>query len=132
MTLRSRMVTVEQIPEFLNAGRERLFLRELQECMNVNRPRVVLDCSKLGQMDKPPIHLILYCLEEAMKRNGEVRLAGVSPATMAVLASVGADRLFQIFASNAEAISSFHQPIASVGARSYPQDSAARVSESAA
>ncbi len=131
MALRSRIVAVEQIPEFLNADQERIFLGELQECMNVNRPRIVLDCSKLGQMDKPTIYLILSCLEEAMKRNGEVRLAGVSPAARTVLASIGADRLFQIFTSNADAISSFHQRVAS-GARNYPQDEAGQVSVNAA
>ena len=127
-----RAVTVEQIPESLNADEERLFLRELRECMNVSRPRVVLDCSKLRQMDEPAIHLILSCLEEAMKRNGEVRLAGVSPAAKADFARVGADRLFQFFSSNADAIDSFHQRVANVGVREYPQGGAGRVSGNAA
>lgn len=132
MALKSRIVTVEQIPELLNADEERIFLREFEECMNVNRPRVVLDCSKIGRMDKPTIHLILSCLEEAMKRNGEVRLAGVSPAARSVLACVGADRLFQIFPSNADAISSFHQHAASVGVGKFSQGSASQDSENAA
>lgn len=132
MTLRSRMVTVEQIPESLNADRERIFLRELQECMDVDRPRVVLDCSQLAQMDKPTIYLLLSCLEEAMKRNGEVRLAGVSPAAKTVLTSIGADRLFQVFASNADAISSFHPRLASAGARKSPPGNLGQVSENAA
>jgi anti-anti-sigma regulatory factor len=131
MTPNSHIVTVEQVPESLNPDQGRIFLRQLQKCMNVNRPRVVLDCSRLGQMDKPTTHLILSCLEEAMKRNGDVRLAGVSAATRAVLESVGADRLFQIFVSNADAMRSFHGQVASVGVCRYPQDSAGQVSENA-
>lgn len=44
-----------------------------------------------------------------MKRNGDVRLAGVSPEARAVLESTGVDRLFKIFDSIAEAESSFRR-----------------------
>jgi anti-anti-sigma factor len=132
MALESHTVTVEQIPEALNADEERIFLCELRECMNDSRPRVVLDCSKLRQMDEPAIHLLLSCLEEAMKRNGEVRLAGVSPAARTVLAYVGADRLFQFFPSNADAIGSFHQRAGSVGVPKYTRGNGSEISGNAA
>lgn len=110
MQLRSRTVTVEQLPESFSADKVGAFLAKLRMSMTVNRPCLVLDCSKVSQMNKPVIALILSCLEEAMKRNGDVRLAGVSEEARAGLASVGADRLFHIFASNADAESSFHRP----------------------
>ena len=80
--------------------------------MNMDRPCIVLNCSQVREMDSHAIHMLLCCLEEAMKRNGDVRLAGVSEEARKVLASVGADRLFDIFASNADAANSFHQPFA--------------------
>ena len=59
-------------------------------------------------MDRRAIYLVLCCLEEAMKRNGDVRLAEVSQAARATLNATGVDRLFRIFALNADAIRSFH------------------------
>jgi len=55
------------------------------------------------------LNLLLSCLEEAMKRNGDARLVAVSPSAQLMLKTIGADRLFQIFASNADAVNSFHQ-----------------------
>src|SRR5579871_2507600 len=80
MTLRPRAVAVKQLPETLESRRGRLFFRELESCMNdVDRPCIVLDCSSLRKMDLHAIHLLLCCLEGAMKRNGDVRLAAVAP-----------------------------------------------------
>ena len=100
--------------------------------MSDRRPGLVLDCSALSQMDKPVLHLLLSCLEEAMKRNGDARLAAVSPSAQVVLKMIGADRLFQIFASSAEAVDSFHQHSAGLGAIEYSQDEEGQVSENAA
>jgi len=76
------------------------------------RPAVVLDCSRVGQIDKPMIHLLFCCLEEAMKRNGDVRLAGIRPEIWPALQAAGVGRLFRIFPSNREAASSYSKPAA--------------------
>lgn len=131
MTIR-RTVTIEQLPEITNEAQERQFLGKIQNRMSDRRPGLVLDCSALNQMDKPVLHLLLSCLEEVMKRNGDVRLAEVSPSARAVLKVIGADRLFQIFASNADAVDSFHQYSAGASAIEYSQDDAGEISENAA
>lgn len=130
--LRPNSITVEQVPDSFNMDQQRTFLCQLQDRMSVNRPYIVLDCSRLDQLDNPAIHLILACLEEAMKRNGDVRLAGVSPSARAGLASVGADRLFHFFASSEDAVSSFHQRTASVEIRRRQPENAGDVHEKAA
>jgi len=71
-----RAVTVHEVPDKVTAAAERRFLRELQTFVETERPRLVLDCSRVQQMDNATIHLLLSCLEEAMKRNGDVKLAG--------------------------------------------------------
>ena len=119
-----RFVTIEQLPEINSEDQGRRFLGRIQD-------RLVLDCSALSQMDKPVLHLLLSCLEEAMKRNGDARLAAVSPSAQVVLKMIGADRLFQIFASSAEAVDSFHQHSAGLGTMEYSQDEDGRVSENA-
>src|ERR1700691_1638892 len=111
-----RLVTIEQLPEITSEDQGRRLLGKIQERMSDRRPGLVLDCSGLSQLDKPVLHLLLSCLEEAMKRNGDARLAAVSPSAQGMLKSIGADRLFQIFASNADAVNSFYQHSANLGA----------------
>jgi anti-sigma B factor antagonist len=109
MTARKREVTVVKLPEKLSARKGRAFFREVQRCMQLDRPCLVLDCSGVRQMDTPVAHLLLCCLEEAMKRNGNVKLAAVPPRTEAVLDLSGISRLFEMFDTTAEAENSFHQ-----------------------
>jgi hypothetical protein len=67
-----------------------------------------------------------------MKRNGDARLAAVSPSAQLMLKLIGADRLFQIYASNDDAVNSFHQRSAGLGAIEYAQDGDGQISENAA
>jgi anti-sigma B factor antagonist len=109
MTIRMHTVAVKELPETLNAKRGRLFFDELESCVNVDRPRLVLDCSNVQQMDSSALHLLLCCLEEAMKRNGDVKLAGIREGARIVLALTGLDRLFEIYETNADAVNSFRR-----------------------
>lgn len=110
MTLRRRVVAVKQVPERMNERLGRLFFNELESCMNVDRPSIVFDCSRVLQMDSVAIYFLLCCLEEAIKRNGDVKLAAISAEARMMLELSGADRLFEICDTNAEAVSSFRQP----------------------
>ena len=127
-----RLVTIEQLPEITSEDQGRRFLGRIRDRMSDKRPGLVLDCSGLAQMDKPVLHLLLSCLEEAMKRNGDARLAAVSPSAEVMLKLIGADRLFQVFASNADAVNSFYENSAGLGAIEDPQDGDGQVSENAA
>lgn len=100
---------VKQLPGTLSLKQQRLFFAEVESCFNVDRPCIVLDCSKVRQMDRSAIHLLLCCLEEAMKRNGDVKLAGISAELVALLEVTGANRLFEVFDTSAEAVISFRQ-----------------------
>src|SRR6266702_2783605 len=97
MTLRAREVAVIQLPDTLDLKRRKILYRELESCMNSERPSVVLDCSMVRQMEVSAIHVLLFCLEEAMKRNGDIRLAALTPDAMKRLEAAGVDRLFQTF-----------------------------------
>ena len=108
MRLRVGAVAVKQLPETLTYKQGRIFFRELETSMTVDRPGIVLDCSKVHVIDGTAIHLMLCCLEEAMKRNGDVRLSALSAEAKGMLKLKGADRLFRIYNTNAEATSSFY------------------------
>jgi len=114
MTLRRRNVTVKQLPQKVDRNSERTIARALAMAMTVERPAIVLDCSGLREMDCTAIYLLLSCLEEAMKRNGDVRLAAVSPQASEHLRAMGVHRLFRIFDTNEQAIESFQRRAAFV------------------
>jgi anti-anti-sigma factor len=105
----ARYVSVKQLPEKLSIKQGRSFFREVEPHLQSDRPRVVLDCSKLRQLDSAGIHVLLRVLEEAMKRNGDVKLASIPPGAAAVLELTRVGRLFEAFDNTADAVNSFHQ-----------------------
>jgi len=110
MKRRNRPVSIRKLPERFDGAHRKSFYQEIESCINVDRPLVVLDCSMLSVLDRPALQALLCCLEEAMKRNGDVRLAALRPESRAILHSTGLDSLFEVFDSIGEAVESFHMP----------------------
>lgn len=132
MTPRNRAVAVKQLPETLSVKRARQFFSELESSLNVDRPCLVLDCSKVRALDSSAAHLMLCCLEEAMKRNGDVKLAGISAGANAILELSGLDHLFEAYTTTAEAVSSFRRPPMALAAMAGMGNHSRRPSENAA
>lgn len=105
-----RTISIRQLPPQLDRAHQKAFYRDLEGCINVDRPSVVFDCSLFARLDRHAVHLLLSCLEEAMKRNGDIRLAAPQPETRAVLRSSGLDSIFQVFDTIGEAVESFRTP----------------------
>ena len=76
--------------------------------MEPDRPCLVIDISLVSRVSDALIYRLLCCLEEVMKRNGDIRLAGFASDSRFVVERSGLDRLFEIYDSTAEAVSSFH------------------------
>jgi anti-anti-sigma factor len=109
MLIGMRRVTVLAVPDKVAASEEKNFLRMLLQNLEIDRPRFVLDCSALRKIDNAFLRLLLSSLEEAMKRNGDVRLAALHPSAQAALAAAGVDRLFEVFPTAAEAVHSYRK-----------------------
>lgn len=107
MATRTYNVLVRKLPQVLNSRQTRAFVREIQDSMDSEGPRVVLDCSEVRELNRPVVDTLLRCLEEAMKRNGDVRVAALPSGSEAVLSLAAADSLFQIFRTPIEAVNSF-------------------------
>jgi anti-sigma B factor antagonist len=104
---KSGPVIVMELPEQLNHAQAKAFLRELRPLLDAEQPRLVLDCSKVRLIDSAGIAMMLHCMQEAMKRDGDMKLAAVSPASAAVLELMRVDRLFESFDTEKEAVQSF-------------------------
>jgi anti-sigma B factor antagonist len=110
MRNRTRLVSVITLPDHIEDLQEAAIYNNLESYINVDRPAVVLDCSTLGVIDMPTLHFLLCCLEEAMKRNGDIRLAELSPDARSVLCVSNVDSLFHCFETVSEAVESYHRP----------------------
>jgi anti-anti-sigma regulatory factor len=115
-----------QLPERLSVKERCSFLREVEDRINnIERPYLVLDCSNIDQLDKSLVYLLLCCLEEALKRNGDVKLAGIPLITEVMPGLTGTGRLFEIFDTTADAVDSFHQlPFGAVSERDESESAA--------
>jgi anti-sigma B factor antagonist len=100
-------VIVMQLPEQLKRQEVGPFLEELQPLLESDRPRVVLDCSQVRHMDSAGVEMLLHCMQETMKRDGDLKLAAISPESAVILELMRVDRLFEIFNTPDEAVQSF-------------------------
>jgi anti-sigma B factor antagonist len=100
-------VIVMELPEKLNRFEGRMFLEEMKALLDSDRPRVVLDCSQVQHIDSAGIEVLLECMEDTMKRDGDLKLAALSPSCAAILELMRVDRLFEVFETADEATRSF-------------------------
>jgi anti-anti-sigma regulatory factor len=107
MKSRQCTVTVIRLLETARTKEAQLFCREFETRMNPDRPCMVLDCSKVIKMERVAILMLLCCLEAAIMRNGDVKLAAVTPSARETLGLAGADRLFEIYDTETEAVNSY-------------------------
>ena len=133
MSLRECAVIVKQLPEIVTREPKCLFLRELESEMDAERPCIVFDCSQVLRMDKPVIQLLLYCLEDAMMRNGDIKLAAIPAEAKAMLERAGVVRLFEVFDTADDAVNSFLRlPLNAASETSAPYDNSHPAAENAA
>lgn len=110
MRNRIRTVSIRKLPEQLSGMQRREFYKDLEACLNIEKPALVFDCSMVRAVDTSTVHLLLCCLEEAMKRNGDVRLAALRPEAQSALKAAEVDSLFQCYETIGDAVESFHRP----------------------
>jgi len=99
---------VKQLPESVSLGHVQQLFLEVAPLLEGDRPCLVLDFSEVRQLDSAGIEMLLHCMEQAMKRNGDVKLAAVSPQAAVILELTRVDRLFEIFEKSSDAVESFH------------------------
>jgi len=116
--LTSGPVVVMQVPEMLNVEEVHNFMQELGPLLDSNRPRVVLDCSQVCTMESAGVEMLLRCLEEVLKRDGDLKLAALSPEAEVILELMRVARVFETFQTCEDAVRSFQ----AIPADAVPQD----------
>lgn len=103
----SRPVVVKRMPEKVNQREARKFLQDVQPFLKADRPQLVFDLSQVRQLDAAGVEMLLHCVAEVMKRDGDLKLASVSRQAAMVLELTRTDRLFEIYENSTEAARSF-------------------------
>jgi anti-anti-sigma factor len=85
------------------------FFCEVEPLLKTERPRIVFDFSSVTLLDSAGVQILLRCLEEAMKRNGDVKLAAIAPDPAKILELTEVDCLFENFENIADAVESFNR-----------------------
>jgi anti-anti-sigma factor len=107
MEISSRPVVVKHMPERINLKQAREFLREIQPFLRSDRPQIVFDFSNVRQIDAAGVDMLLHCMGEVMKRDGDVKLSSLSPHAAIVLEMTRTDRLFEVYETASDAVRSF-------------------------
>lgn len=116
--LTSGPVVIMQLPEELSVKEVQGFMEEMGPLLESNRPRVVLECSQVRSMDSAGVEMLLRCLEEVLKRDGDLKLAALSPEAEVILEIMRVARVFEIYPTSEEAVRSFN----AIPAEAIPQD----------
>ena len=103
----SRPVVVKRMPEKVNQREARKFLQDVQPFLKADRPQLVFDLSLVKHLDAAGVEMLLHCVSEVMKRDGDLKLASLSPQAAMVLELTRTDRLFEIYENSTEAARSF-------------------------
>ena len=106
-TSSSRPVVVKRMPEKMNLKQARKFLKEVEPFLISDRPQVVFDMSQVRHIDAAGIDVLLQCMRRAIKRDGDLKLASLSPQAAVVLELTRAGRLFEIYDTSTAAAKSF-------------------------
>lgn len=107
METNSRPVVVKRMPPRLNARTARDFLRDVRPFLNTDRPQLVFDLSQVTQLDAAGVEMLLHCMSEAHRRDGDLKLAAPSPQAGVVLELTRTERLFEVYETSTDAVRSF-------------------------
>jgi anti-sigma B factor antagonist len=100
-------IVVKHLPARLNLGQIQEFLTEIEPVLKSDQPHIVFDFSHVRHMDSAGVEMLLHCMEETTKRDGDLKLAAVPPELSVILELTRVDRLFEIFESSEAAVESF-------------------------
>lgn len=116
----SRPVVVKRVPERLNMRQARQFQQEVRPFFRSDRPQVVFDMAAVRQLDAAGIDMLLQCMAEASRRDGDLKLAALSPHAAVVLELTRTDRLFEIYETATDAVKSFSSFLPNAVRQFYP------------
>ena len=103
----NKPVVIKRLPAEMNSAGARKFYAEIQPLLRSDRPQLVFDLSQTERLDVAGVEILLRCMREVMRRDGDIKLAALSPTAETVLELTRAERLFEIYATSTDAVRSY-------------------------
>jgi anti-anti-sigma factor len=100
-------VTIKTLPPRLDAAELSAFTQVMQPVLESDSPQLVLDLSAVKYLGSAGIEFLLECLSVVVRRDGDMKLAALSPESAALLALTRVERFFEIFHTVEDAVQSF-------------------------
>ncbi len=100
-------VMVKTLAERLDRSAITVFRRDIQALLRMDQPRVVFDFRSVTRLDSGGIEFLLDCLSAIVKRDGELKLAALSPQAETILEVTRVGRFFEVFPTAEDAVCSF-------------------------
>jgi anti-anti-sigma factor len=104
-----RAPVIKRLPAILDQAHGQAFLQEVEPLLKADRSQIVLDFAEVQQLHESGVVMLLSCMEEVMKGNGDLKLAAVPAASAVILELTGVHSLFEIFDTASDAAQSFQQ-----------------------
>ena len=89
-------VVVKTLPVRLDAADLVVFQRDMEVVLLSDSPHVVLDLSPVKYLGSAGIEFLLECLSRIVRRDGDMKLAAISPESAALLSLPRVERFFEI------------------------------------
>jgi anti-anti-sigma regulatory factor len=86
-----------KLPEIFGAKEAKKLWREVSGKITSEEPCVVVDLSRVKQIDLAGVEGLLQCMEEIAKKDGAIQLRGISPEAATMLELTRMNALFQKF-----------------------------------
>ena len=100
-------VVVKTLAARLDRKQVAAFRLGMQELLRLDQPRIVFDFCSVTLLDSAGIEFLLHCLSVIVRRDGELKLAALSPQAATVLEITRVGRFFEIFPTVEDAVRSF-------------------------
>ena len=88
-------VVVKTLPVRLDAADLVVFQRDMEVALLSDSPHVVLDLSPVKYLGSAGIEFLLECLSRIVRRDGDMKLAAISPESAALLSLTRVERFLR-------------------------------------
>jgi anti-anti-sigma factor len=107
--LRGKVIVLGLNGSFMGEPEASLFHKKKFQLLEADQIRIVLDCSEMTMINSSGLGSLISALVSIRDRGGDLRLARLSKAIGDVIQKVQLDKIFRIFQTAEEAVSSFEQ-----------------------
>ena len=99
-------IVVKTLAKRLGRSEVAAFRQEMQNVLRLDQPRIVVDFGSVTHLDSAGVEALLHCLSASVRRDGELKLAALSPQAVAILEMTRVGRLFEVFPTVEDAVRS--------------------------